>query len=142
MAKKCGVMMADNSNATPQWEEIGSYLRNLRESKYLSLNKVAKKLNISANYLSLIERGQNAPSDEVLYSIAEFYDLDKDVLFNRYSRVTPEDKKLLLEHKSLRKTITQLSMDDRLTEEEKEQLTVQFYDLYREFVQRKGRVSR
>lgn len=140
MEERGGVLMDESS--TSQWEEVGNFLRELRASKYLSLNKVAKKLHISANYLSLIERGINAPSDEVLYSIAEFYGIDKDNLFNRYSRVTPEDKKLLLELKGLRKTITELSMDERLTDEEKQELSEQVYALYNEYVQQKGRVNR
>lgn len=121
----------------PKWVEAGARLRELRKTKKLSVFKVAKVLNISGNYLSEIERGLKPPSDMVLLAIAEYYNLDKTELFAYYDRIVPEEKELLLGIPSLRKTITHLSVDDDLTDEEKDFLSNQLYDIYQELVKKR-----
>ncbi len=119
------------------WADVGKFLRDLRAVRNQSVHRAAKQIHISGNYLSLLERGINAPSDEVLYSIADYYGLDHEELFAKYNRVTPEGKQLLKESKDLRKILTQLSMDDRITDEEKQLLSVQFYKLYEDLIRSK-----
>ena len=70
-----------------KWEEVGSFLRNERSRTGLSLFKVAKQVGITGNYLSLIERGIQAPSDVILVALGNFYNLDLEGLFNMYGRV-------------------------------------------------------
>jgi transcriptional regulator with XRE-family HTH domain len=45
---------------------LGERIRELREAKDLSLRELAKKLELSAAFLSDIELGRRNPSDEVL----------------------------------------------------------------------------
>ncbi|MGH9962328.1 MAG: helix-turn-helix domain-containing protein, partial [Pyrinomonadaceae bacterium] len=49
---------------------LGQRIRELRDAKELSLRELAKKLEISAPFLSDIELGRRYPSDEVLASLA------------------------------------------------------------------------
>ncbi|WP_238917983.1 helix-turn-helix transcriptional regulator [Clostridium sp. YIM B02555] len=48
----------------------GKALKKLRKETKLSIFKVAKKVHISMNYLSLLKRGLNIPSDTVLFNLA------------------------------------------------------------------------
>jgi transcriptional regulator with XRE-family HTH domain len=50
---------------------FGERIRELREEKDLSLRESAKKLNVSAAFLSDIELGRRFPSDDVLSRIAK-----------------------------------------------------------------------
>ena len=50
---------------------LGAYIRQLRDERDLSLREFAKKLDVSAPFVSDIELGRRHPSDEVLAKIAE-----------------------------------------------------------------------
>jgi transcriptional regulator with XRE-family HTH domain len=50
---------------------LGERIRELREKKDLSLRELAKKLDLSAAFLSDVELGRRFPSDDVLRKIAK-----------------------------------------------------------------------
>jgi DNA-binding XRE family transcriptional regulator/quercetin dioxygenase-like cupin family protein len=50
---------------------IGERLRELREERNTSMRALAKKSGLSANALSMIERGKASPSVSTLYKLAE-----------------------------------------------------------------------
>ena len=49
---------------------LGQKIREIREEKDLSLRELAKKVEVSAAFLSDVELGRRYPSDKVLASIA------------------------------------------------------------------------
>jgi len=50
---------------------IGERLRELRESRNISMRSLASRSGLSANALSMIERGRASPSVSTLYKLAE-----------------------------------------------------------------------
>ena len=52
-------------------ETLGAYVRRLRDERDLSLREFAKKLDVSAPFVSDIELGRRHPSEEVLARIAK-----------------------------------------------------------------------
>jgi len=50
--------------------DVGIRLRQLREQRGLSIRALARKSGLSANALSLIERGRSSPSVSTLYKVA------------------------------------------------------------------------
>ncbi|MCJ7824091.1 MAG: helix-turn-helix domain-containing protein [Anaerolineales bacterium] len=50
--------------------DVGVRLRQLREQRGLSIRALARKSGLSANALSLIERGRSSPSVSTLYKVA------------------------------------------------------------------------
>ncbi|MPN42560.1 hypothetical protein SDC9_190117 [bioreactor metagenome] len=109
----------------------------MRNKRNESVHKVAKAVHISGNYLSEIERGLKEPSDVVLDSLADYYECDKAELFSLYGRIPPEETNLLLKNPPFRKILTQLSLDDRLTDDEKDKLSTEFHKLYTSFIKGK-----
>jgi transcriptional regulator with XRE-family HTH domain len=59
---------------------LGEIIRRQRELAELSMRQVAALAGISNPYLSQIERGLRAPSEEVLRAIAESLDVSADLL--------------------------------------------------------------
>ena len=59
---------------------LGEIIRRQRELAALSMRQVAAMAGISNPYLSQIERGLRAPSEEVLRAIAESLDVSADLL--------------------------------------------------------------
>ena len=59
---------------------VGELIRRQRELAELSMRQVAAMAGISNPYLSQIERGLRAPSEEVLRAIAESLDVSADLL--------------------------------------------------------------
>lgn len=112
----------------------GEKLRELRKKTKMSIFKVAKQVHISGNYMSLLERGINNPSDEVLFNLAEFYNIDPSELFKLYDRVMPPTNEQLKKMPSLRKIITEISIDPKLTAEEKEEISNQIYEIANKLV--------
>jgi transcriptional regulator with XRE-family HTH domain len=54
-------------------EELGSYLRELRNQKRLSLRDVEEQSGASGSYLSQVEQGKRQPSADLLRKIAPAY---------------------------------------------------------------------
>ena len=52
-------------------KNLGQRIRELREEKDISLRELAKKLEISAAFLSDVELGRRYPSKKVLHQIAD-----------------------------------------------------------------------
>ena len=61
--------------------ELGSYIREQRNSARISLRKLAKQAGVSNPYLSQIERGLRKPSAEILQAIAKALRISAETLY-------------------------------------------------------------
>ena len=61
-------------------KELASLLREVRESKGVSLRGAAKELEVDASYLSRVERGDKSASSRVLDRAARYYELPRERL--------------------------------------------------------------
>ena len=59
--------------AEQNWEKLGSYLRELRRRKRLSLREVQEETGASGSYLSQVEQGKRHPSAHLLRKVAPAY---------------------------------------------------------------------
>ena len=80
MAKK-NYSLQDNEK-----KELGKLIRELRESKKLSLRCLADAISISPSNLTYIERGVNAPTGEIYQKIMDRLKPDK-YLLNRMDKL-------------------------------------------------------
>lgn len=112
-----------------EWAEAGEKLKELRKETKLSIFKVAKKVHISGNYLSLLERGINSPSDVIIFNLAEFYNVKPEVIFRWYNRILPPSDKQLESMPSLKRIMTELSIDPRLSDDEKDEISKRIYEI-------------
>jgi transcriptional regulator with XRE-family HTH domain len=63
--------------------QFGARLRGLRQERSLTQEEFAELVGISVDFLSLIERGINAPSFETIEQIASRLDIAVSELFER-----------------------------------------------------------
>jgi len=61
--------------------DVGFKIRELRDERGLSMRALARKSGISANALSMIERGRTSPSVSTLYKLADALDVPITDLF-------------------------------------------------------------
>jgi len=61
--------------------DIGDRLRQLREARGISMRALARQSGLSANALSMIERGRTSPSVSTLYKLAEGLNLPITAFF-------------------------------------------------------------
>ena len=61
--------------------EFGEYIKERRQSLGLTLRKAAKQVGFDAAYLSRIEAGKVAPSDELVARLAKVLSCEKEELF-------------------------------------------------------------
>jgi transcriptional regulator with XRE-family HTH domain len=74
---------------------LGQRIRELREQQDLSLREVAKRLHLSAAFLSDVELGRRHPSDEVLGQLARALDTTTEDLRRHDTRPPVEEMKRL-----------------------------------------------
>ena len=115
--------------AKAEWAEAGEKLKELRKNTKLSIYKVAKRVHISGNYLSLLERGINAPSNVIIFNLAEFYNIEPEIIFKWYNRILPPNDKQLESMPSLKKIMTELFIDPRLSDDEKNEISKRIYEI-------------
>jgi len=61
--------------------DVGNKLRQMREARGLSIRALARQSGLSANALSMIERGRSSPSVSTLYKVAAALDVPITDLF-------------------------------------------------------------
>lgn len=101
---------------------LGEYIRRQREMSERSLREFADMVGISNPYLSQIERGLRAPSEEVLQSIADALQVSADTLYEQ-AGVPPRDE-------GTSKVVEAIHEDPRLTPRQRHALI----DVYEAFV--------
>jgi transcriptional regulator with XRE-family HTH domain len=69
--------------------DVGIRLRKLRMERGLSIRELARKSGLSANAISLIERGQTSPSVSTLYLLSEAMQIPITTVFETVDRKSP-----------------------------------------------------
>lgn len=101
----------------------GEKLKQLRNSFGYTLSFVSKRLNITTNYLSLIERGERKPSEVIMYNMAKFYNLNPIEIFSLYGIVPTKELEKVISCPNLVEILSNIDSDSGFTEEEKESLS-------------------
>ena len=63
---------------------FGEHLRNLRETKSLTLKNVAEQISIDTSLLAKIERNERQPTKQIIKQIAEFFKCNEQELLNNF----------------------------------------------------------
>jgi transcriptional regulator with XRE-family HTH domain len=79
--------------------DVGGRLRQLREARGHSIRELARRSSLSANALSLIERGRTSPSVSTLYKISAALELPITSFFE-----TPGEKSQIVFRKAAERT--------------------------------------
>lgn len=109
--------------------DLGSYLKQARETASLTLRLVEKRAGISNSYLSQIENNKvKNPSPKLLFSLAELYKVNYDYLLELAGYPSSSN------NKDLKPSFRRSSLLNDLTEKEEEELTE-----YLQFLRSKGR---
>ncbi len=129
--------MADKNEI---WVHAGAVLKELRRTTGLSIHKVGREIGVSGGYIAKIERGENNPSEAVLESLAELYHKNGQELFRLYKKVESDEIKLFSKlHPEIRKTVTAMSIDRDITDEEALQIAERFKKVTREILNREDK---
>jgi len=73
--------------------KLGQYIKQLRESKDLSLREFASRINKTPSFICDIELGRRNPSQVVLNEMAKFFNIDVGEFEKYDERVPVEDMK-------------------------------------------------
>jgi transcriptional regulator with XRE-family HTH domain len=110
--------MADSKDL-PQ--DIGTFIRDLRQTAKISLRQLADKAGVSNPYLSQIERGLRKPSAEVLQQIASALRVSTPAMYLRAG---------LLDSDGQPGVLAAIAADPELTIAQKQSLS-QIYETFR-----------
>lgn len=89
--------------------ELGKLLKTIRVHLNLTQQDLSEKIGISSNYLSLLESNKRIPSDEIISSIAQQFNISKDALDFLRTEVPSElDKQGAEKYRELQNNIVTL----------------------------------
>lgn len=71
-------------------EQFGKRLKSIRGSRSWTQENLAEKMDISSNYISSIERGQENPTFDMLVKFSKALGIEMEELFNFGHEVTPQ----------------------------------------------------
>ncbi|WP_067508923.1 helix-turn-helix domain-containing protein [Actinoplanes sp. TFC3] len=102
-------------------QDIGSFIRDLRQTAKISLRQLADKAGVSNPYLSQVERGLRKPSAEVLQQLASALRVSTPAMYLRAG---------LLDGEGAQGVLAAIAVDPELTIAQKQSLT-QIYETFR-----------
>ncbi len=102
-------------------QDIGTFIRDLRQTAKISLRQLADKAGVSNPYLSQIERGLRKPSAEVLQQIASALRVSTPAMYLRAG---------LLDGEGQQGVLAAIAVDPELTIAQKQSLS-QIYETFR-----------
>jgi transcriptional regulator with XRE-family HTH domain len=78
-------------------QTFGQRVRELREQQKLGIREFAKRVSVSATYVSQIERGQTKPTEERVFAIAQALGENEDEMLALAGYIAADIQKLLFE---------------------------------------------
>jgi transcriptional regulator with XRE-family HTH domain len=102
-------------------QDIGTFIRDLRQTAKISLRQLADRAGVSNPYLSQIERGLRKPSAEVLQQIASALRVSTPAMYLRAG---------LLDNEGQQSVLAAIAVDPDLTIAQKQSLS-QIYETFR-----------
>ena len=102
-------------------QDIGSFIKDLRQTAKISLRQLADKAGVSNPYLSQVERGLRKPSAEVLQQLASALRVSTPAMYLRAG---------LLDGEGAQGVLAAIAVDPDLTIAQKQSLT-QIYETFR-----------
>ena len=118
-----------------KYYDAGRYLKELRGER--SLTEIGKRLGMSGNYVSSVEKGRLVPSDNYILLIADYYGIDVDDLFIRWGKVPILAREVVKNNETLQKVLSEIARDKRLTDDEKNDLYDEVYKTYQRYLKKK-----
>jgi transcriptional regulator with XRE-family HTH domain len=105
-----------------RWQDLGSFIREQRNTARLSLRRLSELAGISNPYLSQIERGLRRPSAEILQQIAKALRISAETLYVQAGILEPPDGT---------PDLTRLILADQSLSEDQKQALVRIYLSFR-----------
>jgi transcriptional regulator with XRE-family HTH domain len=102
-------------------EDVGTFIRDLRQTAKISLRQLAERAGVSNPYLSQIERGLRKPSAEVLQQLASALRVSTPAMYLRAG---------LLDSDGQHGVLAAIAVDPDLTIAQKQSLS-QIYETFR-----------
>lgn len=105
-----------------EWEFAGKRLRELRKEKGKTIYQVGNDIDVSGNFISMLERGIKKPTSAMLDLLADYYAIDKNMLMDLYDDVAISQLDYLLENRPIRRAVVDMITDPNLSEEDYEEI--------------------
>jgi transcriptional regulator with XRE-family HTH domain len=102
--------------------DLGSYIREQRDSAQISLRQLARLAGVSNPYLSQIERGLRRPSAEILQQIAKALRISAEALYVKAG---------ILEERETDSDIPAAVLGDSTITERQKQVLLEIYESFR-----------
>jgi transcriptional regulator with XRE-family HTH domain len=111
--------------------EIGTYMTSLRNERGISLANLGKVLDVSANFISEVERGIKSPGDKYIRKFSNHFDVDESYLFRKYGKIPLLARDELADNVMLQKMLEEIRKNPHITDERKKLFYADVYELYK-----------
>ncbi|MTV50024.1 helix-turn-helix domain-containing protein [Heliobacillus mobilis] len=120
------------------WQRVadtGDFLRDLRIKQGSTLAEVSENVGVSVNFLSEIERGLKAPSDNLIVELAKYYQIDINELYQRLGKIPESVTDELEKSPQFQKLLLEINSNPKLSKKRKQELYEEIYDTYLSFIE-------
>lgn len=115
---------------------LGKVIRQARKAKQLTTIQLGELVNVSGNYIALVERGEKNPSDGFIREVSNVLDLDENELFAIVQRVPLSVIELIENNQGLQILLSDISKAN-LNNEDKEELIKLLQQTFDQFMSQK-----
>lgn len=122
--------MANVKSKKENGKLFGGHVRELRVKKGWSINDAGERLGVSANYVSMLERGVRHPTNKFIEALALLYDEDEDLLYKLLGKIPKSVLKSIEENIPLQNALLYAK---NLSEPRKKELEEEILRVYKEF---------
>ncbi|PGT89890.1 helix-turn-helix domain-containing protein [Bacillus thuringiensis] len=111
-------------------KSAGRLLRLARKKQGLTMEQVSRKIGISINYVSILEKGERMnPSDEILCQLSRLLLIDEKELFSLYGRLPVSLAEEIVKNKTLFDALYEVKHDVNLTDADRQKLYKEIQEL-------------
>lgn len=118
--------------------DFGEYIFKLRMDKGVTMEEASRRIGVSKQYISYLERSMKIPSDPIIYEIANYYNVGPEVLFGLLRKIPDVILHQMHIRDECRDAIEYIASMPPLTKEENQLFFQKLQELYQCIIENRG----
>lgn len=136
MRRKTKLTEKEKGERDEKLKSLGAYIQQKRKKLGLTLQDMALETGLTANFISLVERGEKSPSDDTLKRISYCIKENEDDLYRLLGIVPLYVRESLEQHEHFREMVQDIVKT--VPPEKRDELLSEVQTVYQEFLRRHG----
>ncbi|WP_422661112.1 helix-turn-helix domain-containing protein [Paenibacillus sp. EC2-1] len=124
----------NKKRVTPEYLEVGKYIKSIRKHHGETLIRLGCDFDLSANYISEIERGVKPPSEQFINKFCERFKIEPKEVYSRLKRAPEHAVEELNTNIVAQELLLEIGKNKKLKQQDKERIYNQLLQWYKEVI--------